>query len=62
MMMQRHRSLNQALQKLLLRTLRLAPNVFPYFMRIVKVALVKEPYPVLVSLYIHAKILAGELA
>src|SRR4029077_2580227 len=50
MMMQRHRRLNQPLQKPLLDPMRLAPHVLPNLMRVIKLPRIKMPNPQLISL------------
>ena len=55
MVMQRDGSLNQSLQKFLFRTFRLPPHVFPDFVSIIKVAVIEELDPAIVSFPVHAK-------
>lgn len=57
MVMQRDRGLNQPLQKLLLRPVRLPPDVLPNFVGIVEVLRVEEFYPTCVTLGFHDQIL-----
>ncbi len=50
MMMQRHRRLNQPLQKSLLHPVRLPPHVLPNLMRVIKLPRIEMPDPNLISL------------
>src|SRR5579863_8296809 len=63
LMMQRHRRLNQTLQKLLLHPVRLAPNILPNLMRVIKLPRIKQSNPPPIPLRIpesHASILRPE--
>jgi hypothetical protein len=51
-MMQRHRCLNQPLEKSLLHPMRLAPHVLPNLVRVIKLARIKVTNPQLISVSI----------
>jgi hypothetical protein len=55
----RDRYLNQSLKEFLLRSLGFPPHVFPYFVSVVKIPLVKEMKPATVSFNMHKQILAA---